>query len=503
MKAMLGIDSTVINWRAETLEASAYTEIMRSTANDITNTMVQNAYGYNAVSKISADTPVVVYDFSGFKAANVPYLLQKGCTCYEYNSAGNLLEWHYHGVGARYMCGNQNTTHVEMIAGKGGDYLNEVYGFTSVPLTRELDYRIYECGKLPGVVDNIFIDVTETTGKYVIESNRIIWTDENPFRYPMIRFNSDFLAYDTTANMNDGQLKLTLNHLQRRNNVLSNWVMNVPMGELDVFMNGKSLIKDLDYVYKFPEIYIINKSHLIDPVNQAQNFHIRFTGFCKSDLSLSEVKDVGFIEHALLSNNTKFDLRDDKVLRITVDGLLKTRADFVFSEQHSGVNMLSPLNGRPYQIKDVVVPLRGITTDNTYQLRNASLVTDKAVSDYLTLKIPQPPRPALSAIVNRYEVFSPFSCKLVYDLAADRLVLEDKIYTTGEILKICKNYEYLLAFDPSQEEQRVNSSYVIIHPHSLSTTISITLNKYRFLDAAVRMYTNNLVTLSPFVQIIP
>lgn len=503
VKAMLGIDSTVINWRAETLEASGYTALMRASVEEVTNTLVQNAYGYNALSKISADTPGDVYDFSGFDAVNVPYILQKGCTCYEYDVDGNMLEWHIHTVGPRYICSNSNTVKVEMIAGKGGNHLNEVYGFTTVPYSKVLDYRIYECGKLPGVVDNNFIDVTDVPGKYVVEPDRIVWMDENPFRYPMIRFNSDFLAYDTTASMEDGQLKLTLNHLQRRTNILSNWVMNVPMGELDVFMNGKSLIKDLDYVYKFPNIFITNKSHLVDPINVLQEFHIRFTGFCKPDLSLSEVKDVGFIEHELLSNNTRFDLRDDKVLRITVDGQLKTRDDFVFSELHSGVNMLSPLNGKPYQIKDIVVPMRGLTTSDTYTLRAASLITDKAVSDYLTLKKPQPPRPALSAIPNRYEIFSPFSCKILYDLAADRLVLEDKIHTQAEIMKICKNYEYLLAFDPTQEEQRVNSSYVIIHPHSLNTVFSISLNKYRFLDAAVRMYTNGLVTLSPFVQITP
>lgn len=502
-KAMLGIDSTVINWRAETLENAGYTKIMRSLSKNITNELVQNAYGYNALSKISADTPVQTYDFSGFNAANVPYLLQKGCTCYEYNSEGVLLNWSYHASGPRYICTNPLTTHVEMFSGKGGNYLNEVYGFDSTPYSRELDFRVYECGKTPGVVDNKFIDVTGRTDKYVIESNRIFWIEESPFRYPMVRFNSDFLAYDTTANMLDGQLKLTLNHLQRRNNTLSNWVMNVPMGELDVFMNDHSLIRNLDYVYKFPEIFIINKSHLVDPNNQPQRFHIRFTGFCKSDLSLSEVVDVGFIEHEVLSNNNRFDIRDDKVLRITVDGKLKTRNDFVFSELHSGVNMLSPLNGTPYQIKDIVAPLRGLATADTYALRDQSLITDKTVSDYLSLKIPQPERPALSAIPNRYEIFSPFICKILYDLALNRLILENKIYTKQEVMKICKDYEYLLAFDPTQEEQSVNSNYVIIHPHSLTSTIGIVLNKYRFLNTVVLIYTNNLVTLSPFVEIIP
>lgn len=501
--AFLGIDSTVINWRADILENSNYTKIMRSNPKDITNSMVQYGYGYNAVTKLIADTPIQTYLFSGVKVANVPYLLQQGGTAYEYDTDGLLLGWYRFSGGLKYNCTNQTCEYVEIIAGIGGNILDEVYGFSTTPVNPLFSYRVYECKKVSGVTDNKFTDVTNDPSKYRIENNTIVWVDPVFSNYPMVRSDGRFLAYDTSVHMNNGELKLTLNHLQRRGSTTSNWVMQVPMGEIDIFMNNRSLIRGLDYVVNFPEIIVFNKEYLIDPINTAQQFHIRFTGFCRSDFTLTKENDVGFIEHGLLSNNSKFDIRDDKVLRIIVDGKLKTRTHFNFSELHSGVSILDPTNGKPYQIKDVIVPLRDLTEENTYTLRDKSLIVDSAVSSYLTKKIPQPNRPAVSAIPNRYQIFSPFVCKILYDLADDRLVIQDRIYTVQEVVIICKPYEYLLKFDPTQIDNRVDDRYVIIQPHGLTSVVGVTLNKYRFLETVVRKYTNNLISLSPFVQIAP
>lgn len=502
-KAFLGIDSTVPWWRAEILESSKYSQIMRSFAPEITNEMVQYGYGYNAISKIIADTPSKTYLFSSQRIADVPYSLLKGCTAYEYDSDGLMLGWYYFPGGEHYICTNSNADLVEFITGRGSNLLDEHYGFTNLSYNPHLSFRVYECKRVAGISDNKFRDVTNVTGKYKIEAGRIIWIEPNPSLYPMLRTDDKFLAFDTELHMNRGELKITLNHLQRRGTTTSNWVMQVPMGEIDVFMNNKSLIRNLDYIVNFPDIMILNKEYLIDPINQAQKFHVRFTGFCTEDFHLTRENDVGFIEHGVLSNNNKYDIRDDKVLRILFDGKLITRDDMIFSEFHSGVSIINALNGRPYQVKDIVVPLRGLTQDDTYSLREKSIIIDKSVSDYLSKKIPQPERNAVSAITARYQIFSPFICRLIYDLADNRLNIEDKIHTVTEVVNICKPYEKLLAFDPTQLANKLNDGYVIIHPHSLFTVIQLSLNKYRFVETAVRKYTNGLVSLSPFVQIAP
>lgn len=499
--ALLGLDSTVFNWRADTLENSEYSKIMGAFSNNISNTMVQNAYGYNAISKLIADTPTRTYSYSGFKAIDLPYGFLAGGTAYEYSNDGTLLGWHVFKPGERYICTNITCGLVELITGTGSNILDEHYGFSSIPLNDSMDYRIYACNLISGTPDNKFIDITDDTRKHSVIGNRITWNNIDPTIYPMVRSDARFLAYDTTITMIRGELRLTLSHLQRRGTTTSNWVMQVPMGELDLFLNNRSLIRGLDYIIQFPEIVILNKEYLIDPDTTEQNIHVRFTGFCSKELALTPENDSGFIEHGLFSNNNRFDLRDDKVLRIILDGKLKTRDDVIFSEFHSGISVTNPINGRPYQVKDIVVPLRGLTNDNTYTLREKSLAVDKVVSDYLTKKIPQPPRLSPSSITERYQLYSPFINRILYDLVDDRLVIENKTYQVQEIITLCKPYEELLKFDPTQESNKLNSNYVIVHPHSLFHTIDLPLHKYRFLQTVVNKYTKDVVSLSPFVRI--
>jgi hypothetical protein len=97
--------------------------------------------------------------------------------------------------------------------------------------------------------------------------------------------------------MTSGQLEIELTVKQNRGNGLALYKMDVPLGQLDVFLNKRSLIRGLDYFYREGKIIITNKEYLNDPLRLKQNIHVRFAGFCKKDLSIMEEGDVGFIEH--------------------------------------------------------------------------------------------------------------------------------------------------------------------------------------------------------------
>lgn len=500
-KAMLGFDATVDNWRAATLEASAYIQVMRSKCCDITNEMVQNAYGYNASAKLLANTPLKTYLDSGDQTVILPYALQEASTVYEYDADGYLLGFYHHTNGYIYRTIDPDARMVEVYSGLGSAKLDETYGEVSVPINRKHSYRVYEARLSAGVPNNKFVDVTDTPLKYKFENSRFVWTEPATYAYPMIRSSARFLAYDQELTMNNGELKLTISHLQTRNGRESKFAMQVPMGELDIFLNGRLLISNLDYILNFPQIVIINKKYLVNPTTETQQIHVRFCGFCKPDLTLNQQEDVGFIEHGYLSNNTRYDIRDDKVQRITVDGALKHIDDLEFSEFNNGVSVIDADNGLPYSVRDISIPLRGNTTEDSFSLRDKARVVDKRISDYLTLKIPQPERPAPSAIVDRYPIFSPFVCKIIYDLADGYLTLDDKVYSKQEVIDKLKTYEYLLKFDPTQEEHAVNANYVIIHPHSLDSVITLPLNKYRFLNKVVDIYCNGLINTSPFIAL--
>jgi len=502
--AMVGINATVDNWKAATLESSMYTAIMRYKCSEVTNLVVENAYGYNAISKILADTPSKTEDDSGRKAVDVPFKLQFGCTAYEYDINGHLIGWRHHYVGTRYYCESNDAEYVELIAGLGSDILDEKFGVATAPMKRKNTYRVYMCQAFGGIPNNNFVDVTGDMTKYSMQNETFTWIDPAPTHYPMLRSDARFLARDFKLQMLDGQLSFSLTSMQNREGNISNWVMQVAMGQIDLFLNKKPLIRGLDYFVKFPQVYIVNKAHLKLPLSEEQDIHVRFTGFCRPNGDLLEEGDLGFIEHGVLSNNSKYDIRDDKVLRIVVGGSLKTREDLIFSEFHSGVSIINALNGTPYMVKDILVPVKAHTTSDTYVLRDMSRAIDKEVSNYLTLKIPQPPRNAPSAITQRYQLFSPFCCKIIIDLKHGRLRIPHLAdgYNRQQVIEICKSYEYLLAFDPSQPENKQDERYVVIHPHSFNHVIDLPHYEYQFMYQVVQEYTNGLVSLSPSIRMI-
>lgn len=507
VQCMIGINSQVENWTARVLENSDYSRIMRVGLSEINRELVQSAYGYNAITKLIADTPSVVYTQGALpnqqKLANVPYELTTDSVAYEYDENGLLLGWHKHNNGGSvYSVQDSRATLVEFISGEAGVQLDEVYGEDTVYINPTADYRMYICRIENGNPNNVWEDVTGTDS-YVIENNLLTWKVDPNVYYTMVRSNRGILAYDLEVPLENGILKFTLATDQYRNGTVSRWVMQVPMGNLDLYLgDGYSLIEGLDYHVNFPEIVVVNKKYLKNPNLQKQRITVRFSGHAKPGLVRERVQDFGYVDNGLLSANSRFDIRDDKVLRIVVGGGLQRREDLHFSETDRSVSTDSAFNGLPYAIRDIIVPLRGSTNKNTYEMRDASLVIDKAVSDYMTLKVPQASIDGIQAIPDRYPVYSPFCSVILSDLKKG--ILNDPrltgFYSDMTVYEICKKYEYLLAFDPCTDDLLPDDRFVIIHPHGYNNVITLNVYQYKFINKVVGLYLKNRVSLSHFVM---
>jgi len=501
MQAMTGVHTTVPEWQAENLENCAYTKLMRSKWTDINIEMFQDGYGYNGISSIVGGTPSKTVLRSGRQSADLPYNLYQNCTVYEYDVNGNLLGHYYHLFGNDYESNNNDTRLVEVISGRGSHQPDVKFGTTNIPLPVYDNYRVYMCHEVGGVADNQWLDITGSN-LYSVVNNILIWNDLDFNQFLMVRTDMDFLAYDIELMPTANNLYFTLSELEDRGNGLNHYTLPIPLGEIDLFLNGKSLIRNLDYIIDFPTVYILNKKYLVQPAyNTIQNVHVRFTGFCKSDMSLDAIEDFGFIEHGVFSNNNRYDIRDDKVLRITIDGKTIHRDEIVFSEFHDGISVVNPINGLPYQIKDIVVPLKQLVNENTYSLREKSIAIDERVSNYMTIKLPQPEREFASSIMERYPLVSPFISRIIYALISN--IIDNSLFMSNlsdnQIIDICKPFEFLLTFDPINEQNSMDHRHVIIYPHALDTVIDLDLYQYRFLTRVVKLYCNDLVQLSPFV----
>lgn len=498
MQAMIGTNAVNPLWKAATLEASAYTELMRVEQNKVNLSLVQRAYGYNGIAKLVGDTPMKTKTSSGFQMVDLPYALLENSTMYEYDRQGMYLGNHYHPSGSQYYAGSLSAGLIEAISGKGTVHPDVKFGLTDIPVPVYYNYRVYRCNIINGLPDNVWIDVTGDN-TYTIVSDRVVWNDPEDNQFLMVRTDKTFLAYELDLYTVNGNLFFTLAEEEDRGDGNLPYALPVPLGELEVIMNGKSLIPGLDYILRFPVIHIVNQAYVIQPVNSvAQKIHVRYTGFCPKDLSTAEPGDYGFIINGMLSNNNRFDIRDDKVLRITVDGAMCHRDDLVFSESHSGVAISDPSNGKPYQIKDIVVPLKELVNENTYSMREKSLVKDKIVSDYMTLNSPQNDPSVLNVIIRRYAVVSPFLCRIISALQTGEISPAAVIATKSDMdfISVCQPYEALLKFDPINDDNGYDLKYVTIYPHRLNTTIDVTIYQYRFLLRVIALYCKDKVDIS-------
>ena len=503
IQAMVGLNATVAEWKAQNLENSAYTALMRDDFQTVTIEDIQNAYGYNGISKVVGDTPMRTYNRGTIKQVDVPVGLYENSTAYEYDNQGHLLGWYYHANGSDYECTHANAEYVEMISGRGTEFTEVVYGTDEIDLPVYNNYRVYMTFVSGNVISPNWADITGSE-LYHVQNNKLIWNDRYTGQYLMIRTDKTFLAYDIQLDHVAGTYYFTLTEEVISDLRNGKQTLQFPLGELDIFINDKPAIKGLDYVIKFPKIYIVNKRFLKQPVTSERlKVHVRFTGFCKQDLTMDEIDDFGFIEHGFLSNNNRYDIRDDKVLRITLNGSLKDRYDLQFSERHDGISIVNSLNGQPYQIKDIIVPLKQLVNENTYSLREKSLLIDKHVSDYMTIKYPQPDRNAVSSIYQRYQLVSPFFCHLIFDMATGQFNSEQLLQPLSDtdLIEICKPYEFLLDFDPVNIENQFDMNYVEIHPHSLDNVIPLNIYQYRFLLRVVKLYGNDRIDIASFVTI--
>jgi hypothetical protein len=464
--------------------------------------MAQDAFGYNALSKLLGDTPSFVTPYSNKLIVNTPPGLINSSFAYEYDVNGVLLGYYNNTTGDTYTAVNSNTNLVEMIYGQGTQTLDEIYGIITQTIDPSLDYRMYVCPIDSGTPTYVWTDVTGSS-KYVIINGQLTWLVDMTQNYTLVRSNKTFLAYDFNYTPVDGLIIFNLTSVQINKETSALGNMLIPMGELDIFLNGQSLIENLDYYVKFPRVVIVNKEFLINPTTQTQHVDVRFTGFCNTDLIRTLSTDSGYIDHELLSENTRYDIRDDQVIRIVVDGKVLDKTQVLFSEDNSGVSVPNAQNGRPYLIRQMIVPLLNTVPDDTYTLLAKSRVIDTNVSNYMTLKLPEPTFTTPNTIPALYRVYSPFVCKIIYDLingVIDNPIIQ-QTYSTQDVLNICQPYEYLLDFDPTQSNLKPDPNYVIIEPHNLNIVIDVNLYIYKFVNMVIQLYMKDAFSLSQYLSI--
>lgn len=503
VRAMIGVDATVDVWKAANLENSFYPKLMDTVDTTQVNIgLVKDAYGYNAISRLLGDSPLPVENVHGRRQVTLPGNLQTTATIYEYNANGELLGYYFHTAGVEYTPVNAQTTLIEGVVGKGSYKVSTIFNQRNVPLNPNLNYRFYVAPVVHGVVQHDqWRDVTGDETYVMITGNSAGWLVDFAEYAVAVRSDEDFLAYDLTLSPQNGLLKFSIDEDAVYPNGSAQGIMFIPPGKLELWLNKKALIENLDFFVQWPKVIIVNKQYLV-PGN-TQKITVRGTGFCQDDMTREAPNEAGFVRYGLLSRNTRFDVRDDKVMRLVVGGKTFHRDVLLFSEDDAGLYMDNVPNGTPYVLDDVIVPLRGMAGEDTYSLRAKSVVVDTAIEDYLTLKMPEPPPVNPDPIADKYPIYSPFASTVMHDLINGMLSMEQfkGQYSDFDVMEMLTDYTYILDFDPTQKT--VDLDHVVIHPHNLLTETQLDIYQYRFLERAIKIFLQSKVDITRFVSIKP
>ena len=401
---------------------------------------------------------------------------------------------------SEYISTNSNAGYVEFLYGLPRNKPDEYYD-TDMVIDYGVEFRAYVCGKENGQPNYNWVDVTDS-GLYSFINRQFTWLIDKNSYVGMIRTNKHVFHRQVTISPTNGVLSHEIQYISTINGVTGFRSMSVPMNQIAVYLNGHLLIENLDYVLDFPTIYIVSKEYFTLPASPRLN--IIFTGLCNSELKIENNSDVGFVSNGLLSNNNKFDLRDNRILRIAVGGKLKSKDDLLFAEEDAGVTVPHVQNGLPYSITEIVVPVYSETGIETTVLRNEANVIDTAVSDYLTSITPPPVITTPNPVLELHTLYSPFLSKIIFDLKNDVLVDQRILrnYSDPDVVDICKNYTYLLDVDLAKSPSLTDPDFVIIHPHLSNTVISLDIYKYRFVLRVLKVFFNNRLDISGFVNLL-
>lgn len=503
LDAMLSSNESLGLWSAVTLEHSPYVQLMRNLSRQLPTHLVQQAYGYNAIAHVLGDTPQTTTVQPNGRSAKLQPAYRYKATLYEYDDNGLLLGFYTVNNHINYPCRNNNAAYVESMVGHASQTLDVSFGERTKVAKSNLHYRVYLCtlsGNTP-LWDWVDISntaqVSRTNGEIQIDSGVDLTT-----QYSAILSDEQFIGYDLSIPVNDGVMDFTIQTYETHDGVTQLQDSTIPLRQVHVWLNGYSLIQDLDFFVIWPKVVITNEAY-VDHNASNQQVTIKAIGLTNEQFEVEKHREQGFIQHGYLGSTQRYDIRDDITYSLIINGRLVLRDHIEWAQYNDGAQIGAFPDGSPYAVKETIVALRNEFYNDVYEIRDQSRAIDDQVSNYMELYFPTQQLPDPPFIEQLYSVYSPFMARVIELLQQDFISQADLIVPNGQYSELqieqwFTDHLWLLDYDPAY--QGVDWHFVSVYPHPFEHAQLVTVYQYNLIKKINTLYFNGNIPLATFLQ---
>lgn len=510
-QALYGVNSVMPEWRAVNLEKSAYMALIGAKWKDVTADLVISAYGYHALQDVCYNELLPVDNAGNIDLNhgyhNVPSNGGHNASVWCYTN-GKLVDVHNALLtGDLYTQGTGHVTHMEVIPLPVDQLWDGTYIDMDVSSWKlaALGFRAYVCSyqgqpllDWQDVTGGVWYQYTEVDGVGTIAWNYALLDAAN--LYPAVRVQETVHSYNPEIDPDyNGVLRFNIRSTCNVAGVLEERLQRIASDTLDVFMNGEPLIENIDYYVHWPEVVIVKRNPL--PIGET-TLQVRHYGnpLTTGAVKHREAREAGFTKLGILSSDAIYNLRNDRNLRVIVDGALKDPSTLRFAENALG---LPAADGRPYSIQELRYPLQPFVGNRAKQLADDAALIDSRAEAYLTPYIN--PTVTGQGFIDgeRYQVVSPLISVLLHAMVNFNFLgngeLDAGTLNDVRIAELAEPYWFYLDYEPILNDASVD--YVNILPHQYSTPMSISQKQYSFLELLIYYYLKGAVDLTPHVTI--
>lgn len=491
VKNMVGTLANVPFWKAESLDRAGYIKLLEvSKGSEVVNEDIYAALGYCAASKVLCPTPIPV---DGYPFVKLNGNSGETKTVFEYDSNGLLLGWAVTSQGDEYPVRNTECAFIEVMLGHGTE-ISDVL----VDADDAIVPPIYHCEHV--VVNRAtgyILDVNGTSFVRRDVNGRVIWNgvDSDKFERRTYTDRGFFVREYLFDDIHQLSQIAIREFVRKPNGQRLEEIALIPSATVDVWLNGHSLVPNIDFRIDWPDICIVNRKWLSPETNTVT---IRMSPARSMKAVPNSLVETGFVAAGELSRDGKTQVRDTHLTRTVVDGSVKSHIAGLFDEDGT---VGSARNGAPYSVSPVIVPTRDTVNRDAYSLYIADSARDSTIEPILEAQRPSSNTNVLNPIEDRHALYSPFMHRLISHLADGSIEIEKYVSSATDVtgmIDAVVSFSGLVALDPSAA---YDTRFVKCMARGTDEIVELSPLEYAVVERLNALYFDSAYDINLFVRI--